>query len=58
MKGTGTSYGFPEITELGAALENAARSSDTQGVLAAAELLEASLDAVDSGPHSPTESVQ
>ncbi|HWF46574.1 MAG TPA: response regulator [Bryobacteraceae bacterium] len=29
MKGTGTSFGFPELTKLGAAIEEAAKSSNT-----------------------------
>ena len=32
MKGTGTGYGFPRLTVLGSALEQAARQKDTEAV--------------------------
>jgi hypothetical protein len=32
MKGTGKPYGFPEITRIGAALEDAAKQHDAVGV--------------------------
>jgi len=32
MKGTGTGYGFPRLTELGAALETSAMQKDAEGV--------------------------
>ncbi len=32
MKGTGTGYGFPALTELGGAIEQAARRKDTQSI--------------------------
>jgi HPt (histidine-containing phosphotransfer) domain-containing protein len=32
LSGTGAGYGFPRISEIGAALEAAARSSDTSAI--------------------------
>ena len=46
MKGTGTGYGFPEITNLGAALEQAAKQSNPDAVSAQLLELEAYLSRV------------
>jgi CheY-like chemotaxis protein/HPt (histidine-containing phosphotransfer) domain-containing protein len=48
MKGSGTGYGFPEITELGASIEKAAKSLDK----AAVSEQTGSLDALVSALHS------
>lgn len=45
MKGTGTSYGLPEITRLGGALETAAESADDNALRALLDHLEAALAA-------------
>ena len=40
MKGAGGGYGFPEISRLGAAMEEGARHRDTAGIAALASSLE------------------
>ena len=50
MKGAGSAYGFPEITHLGAGLENAARSSDTAAALSLTAQLEDYLSRVEVVP--------
>jgi len=44
MKGTGAGYGFDKISEIGEAIEGAARQSDGETILKLAEELEAYLD--------------
>ena len=46
LKGTGTPYGFPEITEIGRSLERAGKESDPAGALRHVERLEHYLDCV------------
>ncbi|MFK7886697.1 MAG: Hpt domain-containing protein [Gammaproteobacteria bacterium] len=46
MRGSGTAYGIPMITELGTALEKAARCQDTDAVRAAVTQLESFLKCV------------
>ncbi|MDD3312694.1 Hpt domain-containing protein [Pseudodesulfovibrio sp.] len=46
MKGTGTSYGFPNLTELGAAIEGAALAGDLAGAGRLGAEAESFLDAV------------
>jgi len=46
MRGSGTAYGIPVITELGAALEKAARGEDVEAVRAAVVRLESFLKRV------------
>lgn len=41
MRGSGTAYGIPEITEIGTAIDRAARDNDADGVGAAIERLAA-----------------
>jgi HPt (histidine-containing phosphotransfer) domain-containing protein len=43
MRGSGTAYGIPRITELGTALEKAARSQDIDAVREQAQQLESFL---------------
>jgi hypothetical protein len=47
MKGTGGGYGFPRLTELGAALEDAAKLSDAATVKASLEDLVLYLEKVE-----------
>jgi len=44
MKGTGASYGFPDITELGDSIENAAKERDLNAATAAIVRLQSFLD--------------
>jgi PAS domain S-box-containing protein len=46
IKGTGTSYGFPELTRMGAALEHSARQMDTAALTAQLPELKDYLDRV------------
>lgn len=41
MRGSGAAYGIPQITEIGTAIDRAARAGDTDGVSAAIERLAA-----------------
>jgi HPt (histidine-containing phosphotransfer) domain-containing protein len=47
MKGCGTSFGFPTITDIGAALEQSAGSADTDGSRRWVDELSTYLDRVD-----------
>jgi CheY-like chemotaxis protein len=49
MAGTGESFGFPAITEIGLVLEDAARSSDTSAIQSAIERLDAFLRSIEAG---------
>ncbi len=55
MKGTGTAYGFPRITELGESVEQSARAKDSGAVGAAVQDLFAYLDQIEAviGQHKP-----
>jgi HPt (histidine-containing phosphotransfer) domain-containing protein len=44
MKGTGASYGFDQITDIGAAIETAARNSDAQAIATEVDRLAHYLD--------------
>ena len=44
MKGTGTTYGLPEVTRLAAEIESAALSSDVGGIERLLDQLDAALD--------------
>jgi HPt (histidine-containing phosphotransfer) domain-containing protein len=46
LKGNGTSYGFPRLTELGAAMEQAAMQGDLPGADASAAEVREFIDAV------------
>jgi HPt (histidine-containing phosphotransfer) domain-containing protein len=46
LKGNGTSYGFPRLTELGAAMEQAALRGDLPGAAASADEIREFIDAV------------
>lgn len=46
MKGSGGSFGFDDISEIGEALENAAQESDVAGIRSAADRLERYLERV------------
>ena len=47
MKGTGGGYGFPELTELGGALEKAAELADAPEIRRKTQECEAYLNAVE-----------
>lgn len=47
MKGCGAAYGFPELTETGASIEQAARVRDDDNLWNCAARLEAHLDSVE-----------
>lgn len=47
MKGSGGCYGFATVSEIGSAMENAAKSSSLDDVLKQIGILEAYLDCVD-----------
>lgn len=47
MKGAGAGYGFPEVTRLGAVIEEAAKRGDAQSIEEALEMLAEYLSAVE-----------
>ena len=49
MSGTGGSYGFPRITEIGAAIERAARERDSAAIRSGAAELSAYLEQIELG---------
>ncbi|MEQ9619773.1 MAG: Hpt domain-containing protein [Deltaproteobacteria bacterium] len=50
MKGAGAGYGFPEISAIGAKIEEAAKSRDTAGMEEALDMLDEYLSVVEIRP--------